>query len=111
MTKPKLTAFTTKHQPRPMVLARTAAMVGPMTRATFTRVVLSVTALRTRSRPTTSGTNACRAGLSTALSVPNASARTTTCHSRMPPLSTLTPSAAETRPSPICVTSSTCRLE
>jgi S1-C subfamily serine protease len=42
---------------------------------------------------------ACRAGLSTALSVPNASARTTTCHSRMPPVRTLTPSAAETRPS------------
>ncbi len=45
MTKPKLTAFTTKHQPRPTVLARTAATVGSMTRATFTKVVFSVTAL------------------------------------------------------------------
>jgi hypothetical protein len=45
----------------------TAAMVGPITRATFTAVLFSVTALRIRSRPTTSWTNACRAGLSTAL--------------------------------------------
>jgi hypothetical protein len=44
-------------------------MAGPVTRATFTVVVLSVTALRMRSRPTTSWTKACRAGLSTALKI------------------------------------------
>ena len=82
-----------------------------MTRATFTNVVFSVTALRTRSRPTTSWTNACRAGLSTALKMPNSTARTTTCHSLTSPVSTAAPSAAETRPSPVCVASSTCRLE
>jgi hypothetical protein len=54
MTKPKLTALTMKHQPMPIVAARTAATVGPMTRATLTIVAFSVTASRTRSRPTTS---------------------------------------------------------
>ena len=110
MTKPKLAALTTKHQPMPTVLTRTAAMVGPMTRTTFTVVLFSVTALRTWSWPTTSWTNACRAGLSTALKMPNMSASTTTCHSRISPVSTAAPSAAETRPRPACVTSSTCRL-
>ncbi len=50
MTKLKLAALTTKHQPMPAVLTRTAAMVGPMTGATFTKVLFSVTALR-RSPP------------------------------------------------------------
>jgi len=49
MTKPKLTALTTKHQPMPTVPTSTAAIVGPMTRATFTVVVFRVTASRTRS--------------------------------------------------------------
>ena len=111
MTNPKLIALTTKHQPMPTVPTRTAAMVGPMTRATFTVVVFSVTASRTRSRPTISWTNACRAGLSAALKVPNSTARTTTCHNRTSPVSTAAPRAAETRPSPACVTSSTRRLE
>ena len=45
------------------------------------------------------------------LSVPNSSARITTCHSRTFPVSTLTPSTAETRPSPAWVASSTRILE
>lgn len=68
-----------------MVLTRTAAIVGPMTRATLAVVLFSVTASRTRSRPTTSWTNACRAGLPAALRVPNSSARTTTCHNQAEP--------------------------
>ncbi len=85
-------------------------MAGPMTWAMFTVVVFSVTALRIRSRPTTSWTNACRAGLSTALEMPNSTARTTTCHSRMSPVSTAAPRRPETRARPVCVASSTRRL-
>ncbi len=110
MTQPKLAAFTTKHQPMPTVLTKPAAIAGPMTRATFTEMLFSVTALRTRGRPTTSWTNARRAGLSTALRMPNATARTTTCHSRISPARTLTPRTAETRPRPAWVASSRWRL-
>ena len=54
MTNMKLTAFTMKHQPMPMVLIKMAAIVGPITRATLTVVLFSVTAFLTRSWPTTS---------------------------------------------------------
>jgi hypothetical protein len=112
MTNPKLAALTTKHQPIPTVLTSTAAIAGPMTRATFTVVLFSVTALRTRSWPTTSWVNACRAGLSTALRMPKSTARTTTSHSLyVPGQHEPRRETAETRPRPAsCVTSSTCRL-
>jgi hypothetical protein len=110
MTKQKLTALAMKHQPSPTVLTSTAATAGPMTRATLTAVLFRVTASRIRSRPTTSATKACRAGLSTALKVPNSSARTTTCPSLTFPLRTRMPSASETRPSPAWVISRTRRL-
>ena len=110
MTKQKLAALPMKHQPSPTVLTSTAATAGPMTRATLTAVLFRVTALRIRSRPTTSATKACRAGLSTALKVPNTSARTTIWSRSTIPLSTRMPSARETRPSPAWVTSRTRRL-
>jgi hypothetical protein len=110
ITNTKLTALPMKHQPRPTVLTSTAAIAGPMTRATLTVVLFRVTALRIRSRPTTSATKACRAGLSAALKVPKASARTTTCPWLTFPLSTRMPSARETRPSPAWVTSRMRRL-
>ncbi len=104
MTKRKLTAFTMKHQPMPIEPTTTAAMAGPTTRATLTSVELSVTALRTSAGPTTSETKAWRAGLSTALKVPNATARTNTCQSRTTPESTARPRSNETTPRPAWVT-------
>src|ERR1700743_582695 len=98
MTKPKLTALATKHQPIPAVLTSTAATVGPATRATLTSVLLSTTALRTSPGPTTSAVNVCRAGLSTALKVPKTRASATTCHSRTLPVSTSRPRAGERLP-------------
>ena len=78
MTNRKLPALATKHQPIPAVATRAAATVGPSTLATFTHVLFSVTASRISDGSTTSDTNACRAGLSAALSVPNASASANT---------------------------------
>ena len=51
-------------------------MAGPTARAALTSTELSVTALRTCSGPTSSITNACRVGLSKAVAMPSAAART-----------------------------------
>jgi hypothetical protein len=55
------------------------ASAGPMMRADWTMRLLRLTALTTRSRPTSSITKLCRAGLSMALTAPrtNTSAYTT----------------------------------
>ena len=87
-------------------MVRNTTLAAPGDRRTTRRrrsaawALFRVTALRIRSRPTTSATKACRAGLSAALKVPKASARTTTSPRLTFPLSTRIPSARETRPSP-----------
>ena len=96
ITALKLAALAMKHHPTPTALTRVAATIGPIARPTLTRVLLSVTALRINRSPTISEMNARRAGLSRAVSVPNASATANTIHRRMAPLRTSTPSTSET---------------
>jgi hypothetical protein len=110
ITAPKLAALAMKHQPTPAALTRAAATIGPMARPTLTRVLLSVTALRISRWPTISEMNARRAGLSRAVSVPNASATANTIHSWIAPLSTSAPSTSDTAASDDCVSSSSRRL-
>ena len=61
-TAAKLAALTRKHTPTPAVAMRTPATAGPMARAALVKTLLRLTAFCTRSRPTISGTNVCRAG-------------------------------------------------
>src|SRR5690606_11109003 len=70
MTSTKLPAFATKHHPMPTLPMSAAATTGPTPRPTFARMLLSVTALWSASRPTSSGISAMRAGLSTVVSTP-----------------------------------------
>lgn len=73
-------------------------------------MLLSVTALRISRSPTISEMNARRAGLSSAVNVPNTSATANTIHRRMAPVSTSTPSTSETAASDDWVSSSSRRL-
>ena len=79
ITARKLAPFTKKHHPSPSTLMAKPAMAGPMKLAPVTIVVLSATALARFSRPTISGTNAWRVGLSTAFTAPRRTANTRTC--------------------------------
>jgi len=62
------------------------AIAGPTKLAPVTIVVLRATALARFSRPTISGTNAWRVGLSKAFTAPRRTASTRTCETRTWPL-------------------------
>ena len=66
----KLSAFRPKQGATPQRAMITPAIAGPTIRAEWTSTELRLTALTTRSGPTISITNACRAGLSTARTSP-----------------------------------------
>ena len=59
---PKLAAFNAKQGSTPTVAIRTPASAGPTIRAEWTRTLLRLTALTTRSPPTISITKAWRVG-------------------------------------------------
>ena len=68
----KVAALIAKQGVTPTVAIRMPASAGPAIRATWMRTLLRLTALTTRSPPTISIANACRVGLSTALTAPRA---------------------------------------
>ncbi len=67
---PKLAALTRKHGSTPQSRISVPAIAGPITRAAWTRTLLRLTALTTRSGPTISITKLWRAGFSIEFAVP-----------------------------------------
>ena len=65
--------MTAKHAETPNSAISAPAAAGPRMRAVCTTTEFSATALTTRSAPTISATNACRAGLSIAVTMPRVS--------------------------------------
>jgi len=70
---PKDSALIRKHAPMPIEAITARAKAGPTILADCTIRLFMLTALTTRSRPTSSITKLCRAGLSIALTLPRAS--------------------------------------
>jgi hypothetical protein len=73
-TAAKLTALMRKTGPVPNQWMSRPAMPGPMSRPAWNEALLRPTAFGRSSVDTSSETNACRAGASTALTVPSSSA-------------------------------------
>ena len=88
----------------------TPAIAGPVIRAEWTRTLFRLTALRTRSGPTSSITNACRAGLSTARTRPRRPITTKTIQACAEPLTARMKSSIAGTAMPVWVTISSLRL-
>ena len=82
---PNDSALMPKHGPTPISAISAPAIAGPTMRAVWTMTELSATALTTRSAPTSSITNAWRAGLSSELTVPRVSTTAQTIHTSTEP--------------------------
>ena len=74
------TELARKQKAMPTVAMRVPAIIGPIARATFASVELSVTALRRFSCPTISWTNVWRVGLSITSMSPKRTAETNSIH-------------------------------
>ena len=79
----KLSALIAKQGPTPSSAITAPAAAGPAMRLVWTTTELSATALTIRSGPTSSITNAWRAGLSIASTEPRASTSPNTIHGSM----------------------------
>jgi hypothetical protein len=75
-----------KQGPTPTVAIRIPATAGPTRRAEWTRTLLRLTALTTRSGPTISIAKLCLVGLSTALTVPRTKTSVITIQGATTPL-------------------------
>jgi hypothetical protein len=73
---PKVSVLSAKQGTTPTVAIMIPARAGPSTRAVWTSTLLRLTALTTRSAPTSSITKLCRVGLSIASTAPRAKAAT-----------------------------------
>ncbi len=69
-------ALSAKQGPTPASAMMPPATAGPTMRAQWTMTLLRLTAVTTRSAPTISETNAWRAGLSKAVTIPRRKTRT-----------------------------------
>ena len=88
----------------------TPAIAGPVIRAEWTRTLLRLTALTTRSGPTISITNACRAGLSTASTRPRRAITAKTIQASTAPSAVSRKSSAAGTAIPVWLTISSLRL-
>jgi hypothetical protein len=83
---PKLAALTRKHGSTPQRRISPPAIAGPITREAWTRTLLRLTALTTRSGPTISMTKLWRAGFSIEFAVPRMKTRAKTIHGATTPV-------------------------
>ncbi len=83
-----------KQKAIPTVAIAMPASAGPIVRAALTSALLRLTALTSRSRPTSSTRNACRVGWSIALSAPRTKMHRSTIHSAIAPPSVSASSAS-----------------
>ena len=104
------TALIRKHGSTPTVAISTPAMAGPTIRAQCTITLFRLTALTTRSGPTISITKLCRAGLSSAFTLPRTSTRANTIQGATTPLTVTANSASAGTTMPSWVIISSLRL-
>ena len=88
---------------------RNPAAAGPVMRAELPTALVSATALGTSSGPTISSTNAWRAGSSTTVTKPSATASPNTIQTCTTPVSTMSHITTASTAIDVCVTSSTLR--
>ncbi len=110
MVKPNDTPLIMNTGPLPINAMSRPAMAGPVTRPSWKLALLSAMALLRWSRPTISGTNAWRPGLSRTVMSPSPKANRYTCHTWATSAVARTPSARASTPMEPCVRTSILRL-
>ena len=92
-----------KHGATPAVAITTPASAGPIVRAPLISAAPRLTAFTSRSGPTSSTRNACRAGWSTALTAPRAKISASSSHSSIAPVTVRANSATAGSAIAVCV--------
>jgi hypothetical protein len=99
-----------KQGATPAVAITTPASAGPSVRAPLMSALPRLTAFTSRSGPTSSTRNACRAGLSTAFTAPRAQISASSIHSSIAPVVVSASNASAGSAIAVCVISSNRRL-
>jgi len=95
-------AFARKHGPIPSVAIKSPASTGPAMRAAFITTPFRDTAFGTSRAPTISITNACRAGMSTSVTIPSRKAKTYTIGRLAKPVTVRMPRPSARAPETLC---------